>query len=302
MIDNSEKNIISLDKWMGSIIGLAIGDQLGSLTEGKTRGSFEKVRGMDPGTFWTDDTSQALCLADSLISTKKFDLTDQLERYSKWLFEGYLSSKDWGYGCGPTARLAINNFKKNGKPSPVKDQATNGALMRLCPIPLYYSYNLEEAINKSGESAKSTHDNPICVDACRLYGSMIVKAVQKREKEFILEYDQKLWTDKSLEKSIHIVAQGSFKEKNLSEIKGTLNILESIEASLWAFNHSSSFAEGALMAVNMGDDADTTAAIFGQLAGAFYGYEAIPIDWRSKLLEKELIEFIANKLYEFRKN
>ena len=302
MIDNSEKNIISLDKWMGSIIGLAIGDQLGSLTEGKARGSFEKVRGMDPGTFWTDDTSQALCLADSLISTKKFDLTDQLERYSKWLFEGYLSSKDWGYGCGPTARLAINNFKKNGKPSPVKDQATNGALMRLCPIPLYYSYNLEEAINKSGESAKSTHDNPICVDACRLYGSMIVKAVQKREKEFILEYDQKLWTDKSLEKSIHIVAQGSFKEKNLSEIKGTLNISESIEASLWAFNHSSSFAEGALMAVNMGDDADTTAAIFGQLAGAFYGYEAIPIDWRSKLLEKELIEFIANKLYEFRKN
>lgn len=302
MIDNSEKNIISLDKWMGSIIGLAIGDQLGSLTEGKARGSFEKVRGMDPGTFWTDDTSQALCLADSLISTKKFDLTDQLERYSKWLFEGYLSSKEWGYGCGPTARLAINNFKKNGKPSPVKDQATNGALMRLCPIPLYYSYNLEEAINKSGESAKSTHDNPICVDACRLYGSMIVKAVQRREKEFILEYDQKLWTDKSLEKSIHIVAQGSFKEKNLSEIKGTLNILESIEASLWAFNHSSSFAEGALMAVNMGDDADTTAAIFGQLAGAFYGYEAIPIDWRSKLLEKELIEFIANKLYEFRKN
>ena len=181
MIDDSEKNIISLDKWMGSIIGLAIGDQLGSLTEGKTRGSFEKVRGMDPGTFWTDDTSQALCLADSLISTKKFDLTDQLKRYSKWLFEGYLSAKDWGYGCGPTARLAINNFKKNGTPSPVKDQETNGALMRLCPVPLYYSNNLEEAIDKSGESAKSTHDNPICVDACRLYGSMIVKAVQKKD-------------------------------------------------------------------------------------------------------------------------
>ena len=302
MIDDSEKNIISLDKWMGSIIGLAIGDQLGSLTEGKARGSFEKVRGMDPDTFWTDDTSQALCLADSLISTKKFDLTDQLKRYSKWLFEGYLSAKDWGYGCGPTARLAINNFKKNGTPSPVKNQATNGALMRLCPVPLYYSNNLEEAIDKSGESAKSTHDNPICVDACRLYGSMIVKAVQKKDKDFILEYDHKLWTDKPLEKSIHIVAQGSFKEKNLSEIKGTLNISESLEASLWAFNNSSSFAEGALMAVNMGDDADTTAAIFGQLAGAFYGYEAIPIDWRSKLLEKELIEFIANKLYEFRKN
>ena len=301
MIDDSEKNIISLDKWMGSIIGLAIGDQLGSLTEGKTRGSFEKVRGMDPGTFWTDDTSQALCLADSLISTKKFDLTDQLERYSKWLFEGYLSAKEWGYGCGPTARLAINNFIKKGKPSPVRNQSTNGALMRLCPVPLYYSNNLEEAIDKSGESAKSTHDNPICVDACRLYGSMIVKAVQKKDKDFILEYDQKLWINNPLEKSIDIVAQGSYKEKNLSEIKGTLNISESIEAALWTFAHSSSFAEGALMAVNMGDDADTTAAIFGQLAGGFYGYEAIPTEWRAKLLEKELIEYIANKLYESRK-
>ena len=173
--------------------------------------------------------------------------------------------------------------------------------MRLCPVPLYYSNNLEEAIDKSGESAKSTHDNPICVDACRLYGSMIVKAVQKKDKDFILEYDQKLWINNPLEKSIDIVAQGSFKEKNLSEIKGTLNISESIEAALWTFAHSSSFAEGALMAVNMGDDADTTAAIFGQLAGGFYGYEAIPTEWRAKLIEKELIEFIANKLYEFRK-
>ena len=280
MIDNNIKNISPEDKWMGSFIGLAIGDQLGSLVEGKPRGSFDRVTGIMKGSFWTDDTSQALCIADSLISTKTLDLHDNLERFSKWLFDGYLSCKEWGYGCGPTARTAITNFKKSGKLSPVKDQSTNGALMRLSPVPLFYSKDLKEAIVMSGESSKSTHNNTTCIDACRLYGSMIVKAVQGGDKNSILNYDSKLWNDIPLEDSIDNVALGSFKEKNPPEIKGTLNISESIEAALWAFDRSSSFAEGALMAVNLGDDADTTAAIFGQLGGAFYGYDSIPNDWK----------------------
>ena len=298
MIDNNIKNISSEDKWMGSFIGLAIGDQLGSLVEGKPRGSFDRVTGIMKGSFWTDDTSQALCIADSLISTKTLDLHDNLERFSKWLFDGYLSCKEWGYGCGPTARIAITNFKKSGKLSPVKDQSTNGALMRLSPVPLFYSKDLKEAIVMSGESSKSTHNNTTCIDACRLYGSMIVKAVQGGDKNSILNYDSELWNDIPLEDSIDNVALGSFKEKNPPEIKGTLNISESIEAALWAFDRSSSFAEGALMAVNLGDDADTTAAIFGQLGGAFYGYDSIPNDWKLNLMDRRLIEYIAKNLYE----
>ena len=298
MIDNNIKNISSEDKWMGSFIGLAIGDQLGSLVEGKPRGSFDRVTGIMKGSFWTDDTSQALCIADSLISTKTLDLHDNLERFSKWLFDGYLSCKEWGYGCGPTARIAITNFKKSGKLSPVKDQSTNGALMRLSPVPLFYSKDLKEAIVMSGESSKSTHNNTTCIDACRLYGSMIVKAVQGGDKNSILNYDSKLWNDIPLEDYIDNVALGSFKEKNPPEIKGTLNISESIEAALWAFDRSSSFAEGALMAVNLGDDADITAAIFGQLGGAFYGYDSIPNDWKLNLMDRRLIEYIAKNLYE----
>ena len=298
MIDKNIKNISPEDKWMGSFIGLAIGDQLGSLVEGKPRGSFDRVTGIMKGSFWTDDTSQALCIADSLISTKTLDLHDNLERFSKWLFDGYLSCKEWGYGCGPTARIAITNFKKSGKLSPVKDQSTNGALMRLSPVPLFYSKDLKEAIVMSGESSKSTHNNTTCIDACRLYGSMIVKAVQGGDKNSILNYDSKLWNDIPLEDSIDNVALGSFKEKNPPEIKGTLNISESIEAALWAFDRSSSFAEGALMAVNLGDDADTTAAIFGQLGGAFYGYDSIPNDWKLNLMDRRLIEYIAKNLYE----
>ena len=301
MSDITKREINLLSRWKGSFVGLAIGDQLGSLVEGKSRGTFDRVTGMMDGSFWTDDTSQALCIADSLISKKSLDISDHLERFSRWLYEGYLSCKEWGYGCGPTARLAITDYKKYGTPKPVKDQPTNGALMRLCPVPLFFSEDLEEAILMSGESSKSTHDNPICIDSCRLYGSMIVKAVRGNDKESILNYDPSLWNNNPLERSINDVALGSFKEKDRSEIKGTLNISESIEAALWAFDKSSSFAEGALMAVNLGDDADTTAAIFGQLGGAFYGYESIPNDWKLDLIDRGLVEYLAQSLFDARK-
>ena len=287
-----------LDNWMGSFVGLAIGDQLGCLTENKSFGTFERVRDIDKGSFWTDDTSQALCIADSLISTREFDLVDQLERYSRWLFEGYLSCKEWAYGCGPTARLAITNYKISGTPQPVTDQETNGALMRLAPVPLFYSHDLKKAVQKSGESARSTHDNPVCIDACRLYGSMIVKAMQGHSKDIVLSYDSDLWSNDPLTASIDEVARGSYKDKEPPKIKGTLNMTESIEAALWSFDRSSSFGEGALKAVNLGDDADTTAAIFGQLGGAYYGYQGIPDSWKSKLIDRGLIEYIANKLYD----
>ena len=301
MVNRKTNFLPSLDKWMGSIVGLAIGDQLGCLVEGKSRGTFDRVRGMLDGSFWTDDTSQALCLADSLISTGKFDINDQLERYSKWLFEGYLSSREWAYGCGPTARLAITDFRNSGTPKPVKNQATNGALMRLAPVTLFYCDDLEEAIKKSGESATSTHDNPVCIDACRLYGSMIAKSVQGEGKESVLNYEAALWSNEPLENSIDRVAKGSYRDKEPPDIKGTLNITDSIEAAIWSFDRSSSFGEGALKAVNLGDDTDTTAAIYGQLAGAHYGYEGIPYSWKSKLVDRGLVEYIAKKLYEIRK-
>ena len=287
-----------LDKWMGSIVGLAVGDQLGCLVEGKSPGTFDRVKDIPEGSFWTDDTSQALCLADSLISVRTFDINDQLQRYSNWLFNGYLSCKEWAYGCGPTARLAITGFKESGCPTPVTSQKTNGALMRLAPVPLFYSKDLAIAAQKSGESARSTHDNSVCIDACRLYGSMIAKAVTGHDKPTILKYQPDFWAIDPLESSIDQIARGSYKDKEPPMIKGTLDITESIEAALWAYDRTSSFAEGALRAVNLGDDADTTGAIFGQLGGAYYGHKGIPESWKSKLVDRALIEYVAQKLYE----
>jgi len=144
----SESEIIETkeNRWLGSIVGLAIGDQLGSLSEMKAPGSFERVRGMDEGTLWTDDTSQALCIADSLISLKKIDLVDQLQRFDQWYTTGYLSCVGWGYGCGPTVKTAIVGFRESGVPSPVTNEPTNGSLMRLSPVPLFYSNDMQKKI------------------------------------------------------------------------------------------------------------------------------------------------------------
>ena len=228
-------NMTNLNRSLGSIVGLAIGDQLGSLVEGKPPGTFDRIRDLPDNSFWTDDTAQAFCLADSLISLQDFDIEDQLQKYVKRLYEGYMSCKEWAYGCGPTARLAITGYKDNGVPTPAKDQTTNGALMRLAPVPVFYSSNLETGIKMSGESSKSTHDNRVCVDACRLYGSLIIKALNGEEKHRVLTYQSELWQNNPLEPSVLSIATGSYIEKDPPSIKGTLNIIDSIGSSYLGF-------------------------------------------------------------------
>jgi ADP-ribosylglycohydrolase len=93
------------------------------------------------------------------------------------------------------------------------------------------------------------------------------------------------------------VARGSFKKKQPPEIRGTGYVVRSLEAALWAFHRSDSFQEGCLLAVNLGDDADTTAAVYGQLAGAFYGEDGIPARWRLRLALYDLIAGLADQLF-----
>ena len=72
--------------------------------------------------------------------------------------------------------------------------------------------------------------------------------------------------------------------------------MQALEAALWAFYRSESFREGCLLAVNLGDDADTTAAIYGQIAGAYYGLDGIPSEWRGRIAKAELITQLCDRL------
>ncbi|SYZ72827.1 ADP-ribosylglycohydrolase [Candidatus Zixiibacteriota bacterium] len=303
---------MTVEKYQGALTGLAIGDALGTTLEFTVPGTFTPIRDMTgggpfhlhPGE-WTDDTSMALCLAESLIEKRRFDPVDQLERYLRWYKSGHLSSTGICFDIGGTTSRALQLFASSGEPyCGPKDPTSsgNGSIMRLAPIPLFFAKNPLLAITLSGESSKTTHQSPICIDACRYLGGLIVGALNGFGKEEILSPHfspvKGIWETSPLCPEIEEVASGSFKRKSPPEIKGSGYAAESLEAALWAFWSTKTFEKGLLAAVNLGDDADTTGAVYGQLAGTFYGISRIPGRWIEKLARLDLILEFASKLFE----
>ena len=301
-----------LDRYHGALLGLAAGDALGTTLEFRPPGSFAPIEdivgggpfALAPGE-WTDDTSMALCLAESLIQTAGFNPVDQLERYIRWFRHGHLSSTGQMFDVGNTVSSALLRFEQTGEPlcgSTDPWSAGNGSIMRLAPVPMAYAGNASEAIRLSGESSRTTHGAVEAVDACRYFGGLLVGALSGAPKEELLsdryEPVPGYWGKFPLVPAIDEIALGSFKRRSPPEIQGTGYVVKSMEAALWAFFTTSSFREGCLAAVNLGDDADTTGAVYGQLAGAYYGLDRIPADWVSKLALEELIQSFAENLFE----
>jgi ADP-ribosylglycohydrolase len=245
----------------------------------------------------------ALCLAESLIECRGFDPEDQIQRYVRWYREGHLSSTGTCFDIGNTVRAALRAFERTGDPfsgSTDPYSAGNGSLMRLAPIPLAYAKHPEVAIRLAGESSRTTHGAAEAVDACRYFGGLIVGALCGVGKDELLaplfSPVPGLWDREPLAPGVAMVAAGSFRRREPPEIRGTGYVVQSLEAALWAFDRSESFREGALLAVNLGDDADTTGAIYGQIAGAFYGVQGIPAEWRECLAKRETLRGYADLL------
>jgi ADP-ribosylglycohydrolase len=291
------------NRYRGALLGLAAGDALGTTLEFKPPGTFAAITDMvgggpfnlQPGQ-WTDDTSMALCLGESLAQCQGFDPIDQMKRYVRWWQDGYLSATGRCFDIGMTVCAALSKYTKTGEPfsgSTDLRSAGNGSLMRLAPIPMMYRASPELAIYYASGSSRTTHAAPAAIDACKFYAALIVGALKGHSKEELLSPDS---YPGALVPEIAGIAAGSFKEKNPPAIAGTGYVVKSLEAALWAFYRSSSFQEGALLAANLGDDADTTAAVFGQLAGAFYGASGIPAKWLAKLAMRDFIEKLADYL------
>jgi ADP-ribosylglycohydrolase len=259
--------------------------------------------GLQPGE-WTDDTSMALCLAESLIEQKGFVPIDQLQRYLQWFRGGHLSCKGYCFDIGRTVAKALIRFEKTREPycgDTNPRSAGNGSIMRLAPVPLFFARNFEDAIAFSAASSRTTHGAETAVDACRYLGALLVGAVNGASRDQLLSpyYSQipNYWEENPLVDEIDAIAAGSFKHRQPPNIKGSGYVVECLEAALWAFYRSQSFEEGCLLAVNLGDDADTTGAVYGQLAGAFYGEQGIPQSWRDRLAYRDLIASFAEQLF-----
>jgi len=311
-MNHSPQSIPKLQRYQGSLLGLAVGDAIGTTVEFKKPGEFDSVTDMvgggafnlEPGQ-WTDDTSMALCLAQSLIECKGFDAANQMDKYIQWWDEGYMSSNGSCFDLGSTVMNALTSYKVFKKPFSGSDNpraAGNGSLMRLAPVPLYFANNPKQAIIHCADSSRTTHAATTCIDACRYYGGLIVGAIQGRSKDELLSSEfspiWNLWDRVSLCVEISEVAKGSFKLKEPPEIIGRSYVVQSMEAALWAFYKTDNYKDGCLLAVNLGNDADTTAAIYGQLAGAYYGINNIPKHWRERVTDGDMIVDIATKLYQ----
>ena len=295
---------------MNSLFGLAAGDALGCTLEFKKPNTFEPLTTIVGGGYhkleagqWTDETSMALCLAQSLIDCKGFDAKDQMQKYCKWDEEGYMSSTGECFGIGIATEKSLDKFRVTGEPyagSTDEMSAGNGSIMRLAPIPMYYANNPKDALKYAALSSKTTHANEMCMDACKYMAGIIVGLFNGESKQTVLSpmYSPiKNYFDKDpICETIKEVAIGSFKRKKPPDIKGTGFVVQSLEAALWAFYETNNFQDGALKAVNLGDDADTTGSVYGQIAGAYYGIYKIPSEWVNILSMKKKISEIINKL------
>ncbi|MBA2680253.1 MAG: ADP-ribosylglycohydrolase family protein [Ktedonobacteraceae bacterium] len=300
----------ALERYRGCLLGLAVGDAVGTTLEFRPQGTFEPIDDMlGGGPFalqvgeWTDDTSMALCLAASLVECGTFDARDQMRRYLLWRDEGYMASNGMCFDIGGTVAAALHIFERTGNPFVGSlDPATagNGSLMRLAPIPLFYANQPERAIEQAANSSRTTHGAATAVDACRYFAGLIIGALQGQTKEELLSpyYSpvSSSWEDRPLAPEIAAIAAGSFKTRNPPQIRGTGYVVNSLEAALWAFYSSATFRDGCLLAVNLGDDADTTGAIYGQLAGAFYGEKEIPRSWREKIALRDIMISLSQQL------
>lgn len=299
-------------RFTGSLMGLAVGDALGTTLEFRNPGSFLPITDLvgggpfmlKPGE-WTDDTSMALCLAESLIVKRGYDAVDQVERYIRWRDYGHLSSNGSCFDIGNTVRASLERYETTGEPySGLTDKysAGNGSLMRLTPVAMFSASNFITGPDLCGESSRTTHGTSVCIDACRYFGGLLIGAFHGLDKKILLSSLfrplQSNWKQGELHEKIEEIALGSFKtdRHHNGSVRGTGYVVDSLKAALWAFHNTNTFREGALLVVNLGEDADTTGAIYGQLAGAFYSFGGIPVEWRQKIVNKDLIIKYAEQL------
>ena len=288
------------DRALGALLGLAVGDAVGTTLEFETRDSMPPLTDMvgggpfalEPGQ-WTDDTAMALALAESLVACGRLDKRDLMERFVAWSRDGDYSCTGTCFDIGTTTAAALNAFERTGNPnagSADPRSAGNGSLMRLAPAVLHgvvHGGTRDVAWRQSA----TTHAAPACLDACEYFAVLLEEAILGAAREAVLAP-----RTVEAEPAVAAVLAGSWRGKARSGVASSGYVVHSLEASLWCVAQTAGFREAVLLAANLGDDADTTAAITGQLAGAVYGRSGIPSEWLDRLAWRGRIEALGRAL------
>lgn len=292
-------------------MGLAVGDAVGTTNEFKVAGTFKPITDMvgggpfllKPGQ-WTDDTSMALCLADSLLAKGHYDSFDVMERYQRWFSKGYRSSTDRCFDIGGQVRAALFDFEHEQR-VPVtaerSDRAGNGAIMRLAPVVIagFEHREIREIVVTAGLSARETHYSVEAEAATEVFAALLVGALLGWAPEHIINVG---WasTGPAFDEMAARVISTDPAERASWESETSGYIVHGLRLAVHGLLDFPSFKDATLAIANMGGDSDTNAAIYGQLGGAFYGIEAIPASWRSTLYQGEEIDELARALVDLR--
>lgn len=309
------------NRYRGTMMGLATGDALGVPGEFLPRGSYPKITEiigggpfrLQPGE-WTDDTSMALCIGKSLIDKGDFSPPDVMTKFWSWVEAGYMSSNGKMFDIGDTTSEALCWNRKTGQSLAGMETSTdnkksgNGSIMRLAPVPMFFKDSHHKAawLDMAVLSSMLTHGSYNCMGSCAYLSALIIGTLNGFSKEFILHPNYFLcdpFVKKALKDftpEVLDIVNGAYKTKTEDQIKSTGYVIHTLEAALWSFYTTDTFEDGAIKAVNLGEDTDTVGAVYGQLAGAYYGFDAIPKRWVEKIVLPDLILGIADGLFDKR--
>lgn len=301
------------------IFGVCIGDALGVPVEFKKRedlkkypvtGYLEYMSWNQPRGTWSDDSSLTLCLADEL--TKGYNLEKIGQSFVKWNKFGHWTAHGRLFDIGGTTRHSIARLIKGESArfsgNIFEEDNGNGSLMRILPLAFYLKD--EEDIDKLYQTVKEvsaiTHGHFRSVFACFVYIMFTIELIKGKDKQEAYAYMQKIALDYSEIQSFnpaevdlfHRILKNNISAYPENEIKSGGYVLHSLEASLWCFLNSETYAEAVLKAVNLGEDTDTTGAITGGIAGIYYGFENIPEEWITGLVRKDDIGALCEKLQQ----
>jgi ADP-ribosyl-[dinitrogen reductase] hydrolase len=237
-----------------------------------------------------------LCLADALLQDPH-DPSLQLDNYVKWNSGDFMSVCGFCFDCGRQTQQALWNWETTR--NPVADNAHqdraqgNGSLMRIAAVPILLCHDPVQAGVLSGQTSLTTHAHPVCVQACELFGRIVALAIGGASKPFLLD------TIRAAAPSMPLlgrITNCSFLTLQRDAVRSSGYVLDTLEAALWAVFTTDSFEDALVLAVNLGDDADTVGAVCGTLAGALYGYRAIPDRWKTRLLRLDLLDSVFQRL------
>ena len=301
------------------MFGLVVGDALGVPVEFMDRDELEKspVTGMraygthhQPAGTWSDDSSMALCLLESL--TFGIDYADMMTRFLRWADEAYMTAHDEIFDMGIATRQALVKFAHNTPPLECGGIGTydngNGSLMRILPVVLYLHSVMGQDFPRNPEAyqiihnaSALTHAHPISLIACGIYcaaanellcgrntpadiqnGITAAKVFYRSTSKFSSFLDQFRRVDVEVLLSLP-----------KTEIRGSGYVLHTLEAALWCLLSHNDCRSCLLEAVNLGEDTDTAGAVAGGLAGIQYGFHGIPADWLNVIAKRTEIESLC---------